>query len=119
MTLHLELKTRPEIGSKGANDFGQMFGDVHRAARDPQTAFVFAFDEKLYGLATNDTGSQFAPFMRSLLPDLSAFKSDSYTAERRAGPYHFWVHARRAKAGAHSSADGRPIGRVIVAGLHV
>lgn len=44
----LEIKTRPDFGSKETAQFAFILEDVERVASTPNTAFLFCFDQRLY-----------------------------------------------------------------------
>lgn len=48
VSMSLEIKARPDFGTKAQAQFGEMQCDVERAATTPDTAFLFVFDPKIY-----------------------------------------------------------------------
>jgi hypothetical protein len=50
----LEIKTRPDFGSKAQAQFSEMLEDVDRVAGLKDTAFLFVFDPKLYRSFSGD-----------------------------------------------------------------
>ncbi len=46
--LQLELKTRPDHGTKSQAMFNELIPDIERVSETPHVAFLFGFDQKIY-----------------------------------------------------------------------
>jgi len=115
--LQLELKTRPDHGTKSQAQSQELVADIDRVRTTPGVAFLFVFDEKIYrsfsGMKTEARGapSEFAGELAMLFPAIGGLSPNIptiLTKDWRGQSLCLICYRQELESGIH---------RVLVAGL--
>jgi hypothetical protein len=86
--LQLELKTRPDFGSKSQAQHNEIVADIDRVSTTAGVAFLFVFDEKIYrsfsGKKTETRGapSKFSEELATLFPPIQSIAENTPITNR-------------------------------------